>query len=100
MTHRPLVVRVIGADVEVDASQDWPWTIPAVQQILREGLNLSPGVTFLVGDNGAGKSTLIEGIAEAFGLSPEGGSIHIRRQTRRTESSLGRLCLAAMRNCP
>lgn len=66
----------------------WPTSIPAVAQVLREGLELDPGVTFLVGENGSGKSTLVEGIAIAYGLSPEGGSRQARHRTRPTESPL------------
>lgn len=45
----------------------WPYTIPAVAQLIREGgLDIPPGVTFLVGENGSGKSTLLEAIAEAY----------------------------------
>ena len=67
----------------------YPVSIPAVAQVLSTGLDLGPGVTFLVGENGSGKSTLVEAIATAFGLSPEGGSTHSRHSTRPTESSLG-----------
>ena len=52
----------------------WPATVPAVAQLLRDGLELPAGVTLLVGENGTGKSTLIEILAEACGLSPHGGS--------------------------
>src|SRR5436190_20634788 len=45
----------------------WPFTIPAVAQIVREeGLDIPPGITFLVGENGSGKSTLVEAIAEIY----------------------------------
>lgn len=45
----------------------WPFTIPAVAQLIREGgLDLPAGITFLVGENGSGKSTLIEAIAELY----------------------------------
>lgn len=67
----------------------YPATIPAVAQVLAEGLDLGPGVTFLVGENGSGKSTLVEAVATSFGLSPEGGSTHSRHSTRATESALG-----------
>ncbi|WP_322921907.1 AAA family ATPase [Nocardioides renjunii] len=67
----------------------YPASIPAVAQVLDEGLDLGPGVTFLVGENGSGKSTLVEAVATAFGLSPEGGSVHSRHSTRPTESPLG-----------
>lgn len=65
----------------------WPRTMPAVQQLLAEGLDLTP-VTVLVGENGSGKSTIVEAIAMAFGLSAEGGSPHVRVSTRSTESDL------------
>lgn len=67
----------------------WPYTLAPVAQLLREGLDLAPGVTFLVGENGSGKSTLVEAFAEAAGLNAEGGSPHARFATRRSESSLG-----------
>jgi predicted ATPase len=66
----------------------WPVTIPAVSQILTTGLDLPAGVTLLIGENGSGKSTLVEAIAMAYGLSPEGGSIHARHSTYRSESDL------------
>lgn len=69
-------------------SGHWPHTIPAVRQLLIDGLTLDPGVTFLVGENGTGKSTLLEAIAVAYGLSPEGGSTGARLTTRATESPL------------
>ena len=65
----------------------WPATIPAVQQLLRDGLDLGRA-TVLVGENGSGKSTLVEAIAIAFGLSPEGGSRNAMHATRASESSL------------
>ena len=45
----------------------WPFDIPAVRQIVDDGgLDLPPGVTFLVGENGSGKSTLVEALAASF----------------------------------
>ena len=66
----------------------WPGALPAVGQLLRDGLELGPA-TVLVGDNGTGKSTLVEGIAMAYGLNAEGGSTHARHGTRASESPLG-----------
>ena len=71
---------------EVDATT-WPATIPAVRQLLRDGLDLGRA-TVLVGENGSGKSTLVEAIAIAFGLSPEGGSRNANHSTRPSESRL------------
>jgi predicted ATPase len=86
---QPPVVRVSAAEpVSLDAEQ-WPRTVPAVEQVLREGLEPAKGVTFLVGENGSGKSTIVEAVATAFGLSPEGGSTQGMHSTRPTESPLG-----------
>jgi predicted ATPase len=59
--------------------------VPAVAQLLREGLELGPGATVLVGENGSGKSTVLEVLAAALGLNAEGGSVGARHATRRTE---------------
>jgi predicted ATPase len=59
----------------------WPTTVPAIAQILRDGLELPPGATVLVGENGSGKSTVLEVLAAALGINAEGGS----RNTRRSE---------------
>ncbi len=91
-------IRAVGVfqDAQID-EQAWPAAIPAVREFLRVarsnppfgGWEFAPGVTFLVGENGSGKSTLIEGIAEAAGLPPEGGTANGGASTRRTESRLG-----------
>ena len=67
--------------------EEWPATVPAVRQLLTDGLDLTP-TTVLVGQNGSGKSPLVEGIAQAYGLSAEGGSVHARHGTRLSESAL------------
>ena len=59
-----------------------------MRQLLDDGLDLAPGVTFLVGENGSGKSTLVEAVAAAYGLNPEGGSTGARHRTRTSESPL------------
>jgi predicted ATPase len=68
----------------------WPATIPAVSQILEDGLDLPAGVTLLIGENGSGKSTIVEAVAMAYGLSPGGGSTQAMHSTRSTESDLSR----------
>lgn len=87
---QPPVVQVSWSpqpDIPVDPGA-WPLTIPAVAQVMAEGLDLPPGITFLVGENGSGKSTLVEAVAVAYGLSPEGGTAFGRHETRTTESPL------------
>jgi predicted ATPase len=82
------VRRVEWSGEEFDRTAWWA-RIPAIRGVLDNGLDLPPGVTFLVGENGSGKSTLVEGIASAYGLNPEGGSTGARHTTRATESPLG-----------
>ncbi|GAB97031.1 putative ATPase [Kineosphaera limosa] len=65
----------------------WPATVPAVAQLLGDGLDLGPA-TVLVGENGTGKSTLVEAIAMAFGLNAEGGSTGAMHRTFTSESTL------------
>ncbi len=86
--EQPPVVRIVPESGSGLPEDSWPATIPAVGQLLRDGLELSPGVTFLVGENGSGKSTLVEAIAGAYGLSPEGGTAFGRHTTRESESPL------------
>lgn len=77
--------RAGGVDIAGDA---WPASIPAVAALLDTGLPLGDGVTFLVGENGSGKSTIIKAAAVAYGLGPEGGTIHSAHSTVPTESPL------------
>jgi predicted ATPase len=84
-------IRLIRHDpsAPVDTSR-WPATVPAVEQILCEGLELPPGLTVLVGENGSGKSTVVEMLAEACGLNPQGGSAQAKLfHTRDSEPRLG-----------
>lgn len=74
MDDRRFVFRFRRADGFVPAAPRWPMTVPAVAALMRDGLELAPGLTVLVGENGSGKSTLVELMAEAYGLNPQGGS--------------------------
>lgn len=84
----PPVISVTASDGSGAAAGGWPASIPAVRQLLDEGMRLAPGITFLVGENGSGKSTILEGVALAYGMSAEGGSVAARHSTRPTESPL------------
>lgn len=85
-TGRPL--RRISGEPSLPLPTDsWPGSIPAVRQVVDEGLDLG-ALTVIVGENGAGKSTLVEAFAMAFGMSPEGGSTGARHSTRPSESTL------------
>lgn len=82
------VIRVVAATGVTPRAGTWPDTVPAVRQLLTRGLDLAPGVTFLVGENGSGKSTLVEAIAEAFGLDPEAGTKNTHSSTAGDRSDL------------
>jgi predicted ATPase len=86
--YRRPVRRVVAREGAPTAGRDWPLSIPAVCQVLQDGLELQPGVTMLVGENGSGKSTLVEAVAMAFGLAAEGGTRNVQEGTRLTESPL------------
>ncbi|MGW1144954.1 AAA family ATPase [Streptomyces sp. NPDC002454] len=73
----------------------WPFTVPAVAQLLDEGLAFTRPVTFLVGDNGSGKSTLVEAIAESFTLDAYGGRLaRLRGRPDATKTPLGEVLRA------
>lgn len=83
-----LPIRSIRSAAERQLANDqWPVTLPAVRQLLDDGIELG-ALTVIVGENGAGKSTLVEAIAIAYGLSAEGGSTGARHSTRDSESAL------------
>jgi predicted ATPase len=58
-----------------DGPMAFPFSFPSFAAL--DTLELSPTVTFFVGENGSGKSTLLEGIAAAVGL-PTVGSESVR----------------------
>lgn len=88
LRDRRIVRRVVSNGTVPARSDEWPATIPAVGQLLDEGLELSAGVTLVVGENGTGKSTMVEAIAMAFGLAAEGGTRNVQEGTRTSESPL------------
>ena len=56
--------------VDVDRSKVregmWPYTVPAVRDLIEHGFEPAPGLTIFIGENGSGKSTLVEAIAAAW----------------------------------
>jgi len=93
VSHRPaniphVYVTAIRVLPEL-ADRGWPFTIPAVAHVVRDGLRFSRPVTFLVGPNGAGKSTLIEAMAEAYGVDVRGGHAGRRYASPLPRSRLG-----------
>lgn len=75
-----------------DGDRDgWPFTVPCVAALARDGLDLRRPLTFLVGENGSGKSTLVEGIAEAFGLDARGGRAGRKYVNAREKTPLGKV---------
>lgn len=71
--RRPAIRVELRPELPVEPAA-WPDSVPAVAHLLRHGLAIAPGVTFLVGENGAGKSTIVEAVAEALGIPADGGS--------------------------
>lgn len=89
MTATGRFIRRVRLAPDADTAR-YPFTLPVVRALAaRDGLDLPPGVTFLVGENGTGKSTLVEALAVASGFNPEGGSQNFRFATRASESALG-----------
>ena len=75
--------------MRVDESA-WPASVPALAQVLRDGLELPAGLTVLAGEDGSGKSTVVETLAEAYGLNPQGGSAMGQSfRTRPSEPGVG-----------
>jgi predicted ATPase len=84
-------VRVEQELVSDEERDQWPFTVPCVAAMARDGLELTRPVTFLVGENGSGKSTLIEAIAEASGLDARGGRAGRKYANNRDKTPLGKV---------
>ena len=65
--------------IDVDHSKvregEWPYTIPAVRDMVEHGFEPAAGLTIFIGENGSGKSTLVEAIASAW-------TRHVRAERR------------------
>lgn len=83
---RPLVRVTVDPGLAASA-ETWPYSVPAVADLVRDGFELDD-LTVLVGENGSGKSTIVEAVAMAFGLNAEGGSTGARNATWASESPL------------
>ncbi|HEV2451460.1 MAG TPA: ABC transporter [Streptosporangiaceae bacterium] len=68
-----MIVERISCQPPPGQGEGWPFDLPAVAQIVKEGLELTAPVTFLVGENDSGKSTVIEAIADLCEISSDGG---------------------------
>lgn len=63
--------------------------MPVVAQIIRDGLEFTAPVTYLVGDNGSGKSTIIEAIADVCKINSAGGKAGTRYASTGAKTPLG-----------
>jgi predicted ATPase len=80
-------IRELRLDSEaIPSPATFPFNLPAIASLTT--LALHPLVTFFVGENGSGKSTVLEAIAEAWGFSPEGGSLNFKFSTHKARSVL------------
>ena len=84
-------VSVEQALISDEERDQWPFTVPCVAALARDGLELTRPVTFLVGENGSGKSTLVEAIAEAAGLDARGGRAGRKYANNRDKTPLGKV---------
>jgi len=84
-----MFVESLSVEPSLAEVDEWPFTVPCVAALARDGLTLRSPVTFLVGENGSGKSTMVEGIAEAFGLDARGGKAGRKYVNDRAKTPLG-----------
>ncbi len=87
MAAIPLLRSVRLDPARVADPEAFPFALPAVQA-LAGGLDLSAGVTLLVGENGSGKSTIVEALADKLGLDAEGGDTDTTLVEDRADSPL------------
>ncbi len=79
-------IKDIRIDWEEIGRDSYLRQVPALRSL--EELSFTAPVTFFVGENGSGKSTLLEGIAVAYGFSPEGGNRNYTFSTYDSHSEL------------
>lgn len=84
-----IVERIYVPAALVATSSSWPWSIPAVDDLVGNGVALIAPITFLVGENGTGKSTIVEALAEAWGVDVRGGHSGRKYSSELPRSVLG-----------
>ena len=84
-----IVERIYVPDALVPVPSTWPWSIPAVKDLVGGGVALTAPVTFLVGENGSGKSTIVEAVAEAWGVDVRGDQNGRKYSSELAKSLLG-----------
>lgn len=60
-----MILREIAVDREKHPDA-WYFGVPSIAQLAREPLQLTTGVTVIVGENGSGKSTFLEAVASSW----------------------------------
>ena len=85
MSHlRSIALKAVPAE----ADGRFPFSVPIIRHL--ERLDLSPTVTFFVGENGSGKSTLLEGVAAAADLPTVGTESVDRDETLAAQRTLAK----------
>lgn len=79
-------LRSIAPHGQLDGDR-FPFNVPVIRNL--RPLDMSPTVTFLVGENGSGKSTLLEGIAAAAHLPTVGSEMVDDDPTLAAQRELG-----------
>lgn len=92
LVNSPIVNRMLLERITWDVSTahaGWPFDMPPVAQIARQGLEFTAPVTFLVGENGSGKSTIIEAIADVCEINSGGGKAGTKYASTTRKTALG-----------
>jgi predicted ATPase len=84
-----IVERIFVPKALVMKPSAWPWSIPAVRDLVGDRVTLSAPITFLVGENGSGKSTIVEAVAEGWGVDVRGGQSGRKYSSELEKSVLG-----------
>ncbi|WP_220184035.1 AAA family ATPase [Thermoactinomyces mirandus] len=86
-----MIIERVTCDKLILNENQWMFHVPAVNQVIKAGLEFHSPITFLVGENGSGKSTIVEALAEAYGLDAYGGRAGRKFVNDRPQTPLGEI---------
>lgn len=91
MEIKPYLQEVSLQTNRINSYENFPFNIPAIKNLTK--MTFHNEVTFVVGENGSGKSTFIEAVAESIGLSQEGGSRHVKVESKASSALANHLLI-------